>query len=89
MSAPAMLIDIMLSVVLPSIVDEVLLDGRRFPISRGWSLVDRHLPLDLGWLGVFFYDYPSSSRGRALSLLSGRHVEQSLYLVSNTPRLSI
>ena len=84
-----MLVDVISGVALPSIVDEALLDGRRFLISRGWSPVDRHLPLDSGYRGMFFCDYPSSSRGRALSLLSDRHVEQSLYLISNASRLSI
>ena len=88
-SAAAMLVDVISGVALPSIVDEALLDGRRFPISRGWSLVDRHLPLDSGWLDVFFSGQPSSSRGRAFGLLSGRHVEPSLYLVSNAPRLGV
>ena len=48
MPVAAMLVDVMSSVVLPSIIDEALLDRRCFPTSRGWFLLDRHLPLVLG-----------------------------------------
>jgi len=89
MSVAAVLIDVIPGVVLPSVVNEALLDGRRFPISWGRSLVDRHIPLDASWFGAFFRGYPSSSRGRALSLLGGCYVERRLYLVSNVLRLSI
>jgi hypothetical protein len=40
MSAAAVLIDVMSIVVLPSIVDEVLLDGHRFPTSKGQPLMN-------------------------------------------------
>jgi hypothetical protein len=59
-----------------------------FP-SRGRLLMDRHLLFVLGWLIAFFSSCPSTSGGRAFCLLYCRHLEQSLHLVSDAPRLGI
>ena len=88
MPAAAMLVDVMSSVP-PSIIDEALLDRRCFPTSRGWFLMDRYFSLVSGCLDAFFCSRPSTLRGRALGLLSCRHMEQSLHLVSNVPCLGI
>jgi hypothetical protein len=48
MTAAAVLINVMSFVVLPSIVDEALLDGRHFPTSRGCFLMNCHLPFGSG-----------------------------------------
>ena len=40
MLVAAVLVDVMSSIVLPSIVDEVLLDGHCFPTSKGWPLMN-------------------------------------------------
>ena len=89
MPAAAILVDVVSSVVSPLIIDEVLLDGRGFPSSRGWSLMNRHLPLVSGWLDTFLCGCPPTLRGRAFGLLGYRHLEQSLHLVSNAPRLGV
>jgi hypothetical protein len=62
-SAAVMLIDVMSSVVLPSIVDEALLDGYCFPSSREWFLMHRRLPLIPSWLDALLYGCSSMSRG--------------------------
>jgi len=43
----------------------------------------------LGWLIALFSGSTSSSRSRAFGLLNCRHLEQSLYLVSNTSGLGV
>jgi len=48
MSAAAMLIDIMSSIVLPSIVDEALQDGQLFPTSRGVAPNEQMPPFHSG-----------------------------------------
>jgi len=63
MSAAAMLVDVLSSVVLPLIVDEALLDGYCFPFLRGWFLMHRRLPLVSGWLDVSFCGCTLTSRG--------------------------
>ena len=40
MSAAAVLVDVMSSVVLPSFVNEALLDGHYFPTSTGQTLMN-------------------------------------------------
>ena len=62
-SAAVVLVDVMSSVVLPSIVDEALLVGHHFLTSRGRPLMNGHLPLIPGWLDAFFCGCPSTSRG--------------------------
>jgi len=62
-SAASMLVDVMSSVVLPSIIDKALLDGHSFLASRRRFLMDEHLPLVPGWLDALFCGYPSTSRG--------------------------
>ena len=47
-STASMLLDVMSSVVLSSIVDEVLLDGHCLLASRWRHLMNGHLPLVLG-----------------------------------------
>jgi hypothetical protein len=89
MPAAAILIDVMSSVVSPLIIDEVLLDWHGFSSSRGWSLVDRHLPLVSGWLDTFLHGCPSTPRSRAFGSLGRRHLEQGLHLVSNAQRLGV
>ena len=63
MSTMVVLVDVMSSVVLPSIVDEALLVGHHFLTSRGRPLMNGHLPLIPGWLDAFFCGCPSTSRG--------------------------
>jgi hypothetical protein len=73
--AASMLVDVASSVARLSIVDEALLDRHRLLAWRWRFLVNRHLPLVLRWLRVLFSGHPSTSRGRALCLLSCRHME--------------
>jgi hypothetical protein len=47
MSTTVVLVDVMSSVVLASIVDEALLDGKCFLASRRRLLMNRYLPLGL------------------------------------------
>ena len=63
MSAVAVLVDVMSSIVLSSIINEVFLDGYRFFPSRGQSLMKGNLPLITGWLDALFCGRPSTSRG--------------------------
>ena len=63
MSATVVLIDVMSSVMLPSIFDEAFLDGYRLFPLRGRPLMNGHLPLITGWLDVLFCGRPSTSRG--------------------------
>jgi len=58
-----MLVDVMLSVVLSSIVDEALLDGHCFLASRRRLLMNRYLPLVSGRLDALLRGCPSTSRG--------------------------
>ena len=62
-SAAVVLVDVMSCVVLPSIVDEALLDGYCFPSSREWFLMHRRLPLIPSWLDALLYGCSSMSRG--------------------------
>jgi hypothetical protein len=89
MPTAAILIDVMSSVMSPLIIDEALLEGHGLSSSRGWSLMDRHFLLVSGWLDVFLCGCPSTPRSRAFGLLGCRHLEQSLHLVSNAPRLGV
>ena len=64
--------------------------GRALSFSlEGGLLMDRHLLFVLGRLITLFCGHSSTSRGRALGLLNRRHLEQSLHLVSNAPRLGV
>jgi len=87
MPAASILFDVM-----PRVVSTLIVDGeneRGLSCSRGWQLMDRYLFFVLGWLIVLFSGSSSSSRSRAFSLLNYRHLEQSLYLVSNTSSLGV
>jgi len=68
------------------VVSTLVVDGEDerglFP-SRGLLLMDRHLLFILGWLIVLFSGRSSTSRSRAFGLLNCRHLEQSLYLISD------
>jgi len=88
-SAASILVDVVSSIVWSSIVDELLLDRDRFLASSWWFLMNRHLPLISGRLEALFYGCPSTLRGQTFSLLGHRHVEQSLHLISNAPRLGV
>ena len=88
-SAVSMLIDVTSSVMLSSIFNEALLDGRYFLASRWRLLMNRYLPLISGWLRALFCGCPSMSRSRPLSLLGCCHVELALHLISNAPCLRV
>jgi hypothetical protein len=73
--APSVLVDVVACVTRLPIVDKALLDQRRPLASRRRFLVDRNLPLMSHWLGMSFRGCPSTSGGRALSLLGRCDVE--------------
>ena len=87
MPAASILLDVLPCVVLTLIVGGE--NERGFSPSRGWQLMDRYLLFVLGWLIALFSGSSSSSRSRAFGLLNCRHLEQSLYLVSNTSSLGV
>jgi len=88
-STATILVDVASCVVSSLIVDGVVEDECCLLPSRGWLLMDRHLLFVLGRLLTLLRGCSSTSRGRALGLLNCRHLEQSLYLVSNASRLGI
>jgi len=74
------------------VVSTLVVDGegeRGLFCSGRWLLMDRHLLFVLGWLVALFSGSSSTSRSRAFSLLNCRHLEQSLYLVSNASSLGV
>jgi len=74
------------------VVPTLVVDGedeRGLFCSGRWLLVDRHLFFVLGRLIMLFSGSSSSSRSQAFGLLNRRHLEQSLYLVSNTSSLGV
>jgi len=58
----SMLVDVVSSVVGPSIVDETLLDRHGLLALRWWLLVNPLFPLVLSRLRVLFRGRPSTSR---------------------------
>jgi len=88
-SMATILVDVASCVVSSLIVDGVVEDECCLLPSRRRLLMDRHLLLILGRLITLFRGYSPSSRGRALGLLNCRHLEQSLYLVSNASSLGV
>jgi len=64
-------------------------DERGLLPSRGRLLMDRHLFSVLGRLVVLFGGRSSSSRSRTFGLLNCRHLEQSVYLVSDASCLGV
>jgi len=74
------------------VVSTLVVDGedeRGLFTSRVWLLMDRYLLFVLGWLIVLFSGRSSTSRSRAFGFLNCRHLEQSLHLVSDAPRLGV
>ena len=88
-STTTILVDVASCVVSSLIVDGVVEDKCCLLPSRVRLLMDRHLLFVLGQLIALLRGCSSTSRGRALGLLNCRHLEQSLYLISNASRLGV
>jgi len=74
------------------VVSTLIVDGeseRGLSSSGRWLLMDRYLLFVLGRLIALFSGSSSTLRSRAFGLLNCRHLQQSLYLVSNASSLGV